>query len=61
MTAEFSGTRRSGADSTAQVLLALTYSPTKFLTMDVGVIRGLNPASPDLALFTGLVIPLAKF
>lgn len=60
ITAEVSGTRRSGADSTAQVLLALTYSPTKFLTMDVGLIRGLNPASPDLALFTGVVLPLAK-
>lgn len=61
VTAELSGTRRSGASSTAQMLLALSYSPTKLLTMDMGVIRGLNSASPDLALFTGLVLPLAKF
>lgn len=60
VTGELSGVRRSGTPSTAQVLLALAYSPTKRLTMDVGVARGLNPASPDLAVFAGLVIPVAR-
>ena len=60
VTGELSGVRRSGTASTAQVLLALAYSPTKRLTMDFGLARGLNPASPDLAVFAGLVIPVAK-
>ncbi|MDL2355944.1 MAG: transporter [Pseudomonadota bacterium] len=59
-TAELSGTRRSGADSTAQLLLAAAYSPSKHLTIDVGVAHGLNAASPDWSLFGGLVVPLAK-
>ena len=57
---EWSGTRRSGADSTAQFLLAATYSPTKRLTFDAGVVRGLNGATPDWAFFTGVVFPLGK-
>ena len=59
-TAELSGLRRSGTASTALVLLALAYSPTKRLTMDIGVARGLNPGSPNLAMFAGLVIPVAR-
>ena len=59
-TAELSGARRSGTPSTAQLLLALTYSPSKQLTIDLGIVRGLNPASPTLGLFTGLVVPLAQ-
>lgn len=57
---EWSGARRSGVASTAQLLGALTYSPSKRLTMDAGVIRGLNKASPDWSLFTGIVVPLAR-
>ena len=57
---ELSGTRQHGAASTAQLLLATTYSPSKHLTFDVGVIRGLNPATPDWALFTGVVLPLGQ-
>lgn len=60
LTGELSGVRRSGTPSTAQILVALAYSPTKRLTMDVGLARGLNPASPDLAVFAGLVIPVAR-
>ena len=59
-TAEWSGTRRGGADSTAQLLLAASYSPSKRLTFDFGLARGLNRASPDLSLFTGVVLPLAR-
>jgi hypothetical protein len=57
---EWSGTRRSGVASTAQLLGALTYSPSKRLTIDFGLIRGLTNASPDWSLFTGVVVPLAK-
>ena len=60
VTGELSGLRRSGTPSTAQALVALVYSPTKRLTMDIGLVRGLNPASPDLAVFAGLVIPVAQ-
>lgn len=57
---EWSGTRRTGVDSTSQLLGAFTYSPSKRMTIDFGVIRGLNNASPDWALFTGIVVPVAK-
>ncbi len=58
---ELSGTRRAETASTAQVLCAATFSPSKQMTVDVGLIRGLNNASPDWAFFTGIVIPVAKF
>lgn len=58
--AEVSGTRQGGAASTAQLLLAATFSPNKHLTFDAGLIRGLNPATPDWSLFGGVVLPLAQ-
>jgi hypothetical protein len=60
LTWEWSGTRRSGADSTAQALLAASFSPSKRLTIDAGFAHGLNRATPDWSFFTGLVFPLAK-
>ena len=60
LTGEVSGTRRHGSASTAQILVALSYSPSKQLTLDTGLIRGLNPASPQLALFAGVVLPIAR-
>ena len=60
-TAELSGTRRAGADHTAQLLLAAAWSPTKQLTIDVGVAHGLTSASPEWSLFSGLVLPLTQF
>ena len=60
VTGELSGTRRSGADSTAQVLFATTYSPTKQLAIDFGFARGLNRASPKWSFFSGFVMPLAR-
>lgn len=59
-TAELSGTHRSGADNTAQLLLAAAYSPSKRVTIDVGAARGLTAASPDWSLFGGLVVPLGQ-
>lgn len=60
VTTELSGTRRSGQANTTQLLLAASYSPTKRLTIDWGVAKGLNSASQDWSLFSGLVLPLAK-
>jgi hypothetical protein len=60
LTWEWSGTRRHGADSTAQALLATSYSPSKRLTIDAGFAHGLNRATPDWSFFTGMVFPLAK-
>jgi hypothetical protein len=59
-TAELSGTHRTGAPSTAQLLAALTYSPSNRLTIDCGFAKGLNKASQDWSLFTGIVLPVAK-
>ena len=60
VTTELSGTRRSGQANTAQLLVAATYSPTKRLTIDWGIARGLTSASADWSLFSGIVLPLAK-
>lgn len=60
LTAEVSGTHRNGAANTGQVLTAATYSPSKRLTIDIGVARGLTSASPDWVFFTGVVMPVAK-
>ena len=58
--AELSGTQRNGTSSTAQALTALTYSPSKTLTLDMGMAKGLNNASQDYSLFFGMVVPIAK-
>ena len=59
-TAELSGTHRHGQGDTAQLLLAATYNPSKHLAIDVGFAKGLNAASPDWSLFSGLVLPIAR-
>lgn len=61
VTGELSGTRRSGADRTAQLLVAAAYSPSKYMTLDVGMAKGLNRASADWSLFGGVVWPLARW
>ena len=58
--AEWSGTRRSGTQSTAQVLAALSWSPGQRYAIDAGFIKGLNGATPDWSFFTGFVIPVAR-
>ena len=60
ITAELSGTRRGGADSTAQLLLAGAYSPNRRMTIDFGVAHGLTAASPNWSLFGGVVLPLGQ-
>lgn len=59
-TAELSGTHRNGAAGTAQWLAAATYSPSKRLSIDFGVARGMNHASQDWSVFSGVVMPIAK-
>jgi hypothetical protein len=58
---EWSGTRNRGAQSTGQLLGALSYAPNPNLVVDVGVAHGLNSASPKWSLFSGLVVPLARY
>lgn len=60
LTGELSGTHRAGADHSAQVLAALAYSPSKFLTVDIGIVRAPRPTPATTSLFAGIVFPLAK-
>lgn len=60
ITAEWSGSRRKGTKAQGLGLFALSYSPYKRMTMDIGLSKGLTTSSPDLALFAGIVIPVAK-
>jgi len=60
ITGELSGTRRSGAEHGTQVLTALTYSPSKLLTIDIGLARAVRPSPATTSLFAGVVFPLAK-
>lgn len=58
---ELSGTHQSGAPNNALFLAALTYSPSNRMVIDFGVAKGLNKDSPDWAVFTGIVVPIANF
>jgi hypothetical protein len=60
VTAELSGTRRSGADSTRQWLAALSYSPSKRLTFDIGMARAVQPSPGAKSVFMGVVFPVAS-
>lgn len=57
---EWSGTRRSGVPSGSQWLVALTFSPTHLLTIDLGMARAARPGPATTQWFSGLVMPLAK-
>lgn len=59
-TAEWAGSRRAGTKAQGQALLALSYSPSKRLTLDAGFTRGLTSAAPDWSAFAGVVLPLAR-
>ncbi|MES2298416.1 MAG: transporter [Pseudomonadota bacterium] len=58
--AELSATRQGGAPWATQLLLGLTYSPSKQMTVDFGLIHGLSDSATHLGLFGGVVLPLAK-
>lgn len=57
---EVSGTHRRGADNGLQFLSALTFSPTKRLTFDMGFARAIRPRPATTTLFAGVVLPLAR-
>ena len=50
---EVSGTRRSGADSTRQLLVAASYNVSKRLVLDAGAARSLRSGAPTWSAFTG--------
>jgi hypothetical protein len=50
---ELSGTRQRGADPTAQGLCAASYSPTRSITLDGGVAKGLLPGYSSWSVFLG--------
>ncbi|WP_227544748.1 transporter [Sapientia aquatica] len=58
---ELSGTKRRLVPNTAQFLAAISYSPSNRMTVDIGIVKGLNSSSPDWAIFTGIVVPVTKF
>jgi hypothetical protein len=60
LTGEVSGTHRARAANSTQLLTALTYSPSKRLTFDVGIARAFRPTPATTQLFAGVVFPLAK-
>lgn len=60
VTGEWSGSRRRGSERNAQILAALSFSPSKLLTLDIGVAHGLSAATPRWSLFSGAVLPLAR-
>ncbi|CAN7693603.1 transporter [Pseudoduganella sp. LjRoot289] len=60
LTAELSDTHQRRQAHATQLLLAAGYSPTKLLTIDVGVAKGINGASGNWSLFSGMVLPLAR-
>jgi hypothetical protein len=57
---ELSGEHRRGVAGTAQFLAAVAYSPEKRYSIDFGLAKGLNKASPDWSVFSGFVVPLGK-
>lgn len=60
LTAELSDTHQRSQAHATQLLLAAGYSPSKRLTIDVGVAKGFNGAAGNWSLFSGVVMPLAK-
>jgi hypothetical protein len=58
---EFSGTKQAGADSTAQFLLAASFSPAPSATLDFGFARGIGAGSPRWTLFLGGTFLAARF
>lgn len=60
LTGEVSGTHRSGVANGMQLLTAVTYSPSKRLTFDIGVARAFRPTPATTQVFAGVVFPLAK-
>ena len=60
LTGELSGTHRAGAPNGTQWLGAVTYSPSKRLTFDIGVARAFRPTPATTQVFAGVVFPITK-
>ncbi len=60
LTAEPSAVVQQGVPTTAQLLGALTFSPSKTITFDAGIAKGLNNNSQNWSIFAGVVLPLAR-
>jgi len=59
-TAELSGTHRHGVANSAQVLAAVSFSPSKRLTFDIGTARAQRPAPGSNLFFAGVVFPITQ-
>ena len=54
VTGELSGTRQRGSENTSQLLVAASYALSRRIALDAGVSKGLNRASGDWSVFTGV-------
>jgi len=61
ITGEWSGTHRKGDDNGSQVLAALTFSPSKRLTLDAGLARTVHLGPNTTNVFAGAVFPITRF
>ncbi|CAN5156377.1 hypothetical protein BH11PSE10_BH11PSE10_08560 [soil metagenome] len=57
---DLSGTRQSGAPSTAQFLAAASFAASKRLVLDGGMAAGLNHDTPKWTVFAGLTVLLGR-
>ncbi len=60
LTAELSGTHRRHTDNTLQVLGAVSFSPSKRLTFDLGAARATRPTPGSTSVFAGVVFPITQ-
>ncbi len=59
LTGEVAGAKRPGVENALQMTTGFSYTPTKRVTIDMGLARSLNTLSPEWSLFTGVVIPIS--
>ena len=57
---DLSGTQQQGAASTAQYLVAASYSLSRSVVLDAGFARGLNSDTPKSTVFGGMTVLLGK-
>jgi hypothetical protein len=57
---EYSGTRRTGASATGQILFAATYSADKRVTLDFGIARGTTAATPAWTMLAGCTVLVSR-
>lgn len=57
---ELSGTHQGGLANTTQALVAVSYSVSKSVTLDLGTSKGLNTASGGWSVFSGITFLAAR-